>query len=102
MSIKKLVLTLFSASAGGSIGYLFGKALHNAIVYYPILKFQNYSWFNASQYLNLYYQYSNGLDNLLGFIFGLLGFTIGGLIGYQIAEALDYDDKRYKFIYGGL
>jgi len=102
MSFKKLIFTLFSAGIGGTIGYFFGKALHDTILGMGIYNFQKLPWFNASQYLKLYYQYSNGLDNLFGLIFAIIGLGIGGLIGYQIAEALSYEEKIYKKYYGRL
>jgi len=102
MSFKKIIFTLFSAGAGGGIGYVFGKALHDAILGMGIYNFQKLQWFNTTEYLKLYYQYSNGLDNLFGLIFAILGLGIGGLIGYQIAEALDYEERTYKKYYGWL
>jgi len=95
MSIKKLVLTLFSGGIGGTAGYYFGRALHDLILAMGIYNFQNYSWFNTTQYLNLYYKYSSGLDNLLGFVFAMLGLGIGGLLGYKLGEAVEYKDRRY-------
>jgi len=93
MSIKKLISTLFSGGMGGVIGYVFGKTLHDAIVYHPIYKFKDVTWFNATQYLKLYYQYSCGLDNLFGLVFGIIGLGIGGLIGYEIGKIYEKINK---------
>ena len=56
---------------------LIGKVLHDYMAYtFIISKFSNYSWFNSSQYINVYKQYSLGLDNLFMWVFGV---TCGGL-----------------------
>jgi len=74
MKLKKLIGALFTTGSGYGIGYLTGLAIHDWIAYlYPIKEFSKYSWFNASQYINLYNQYSNGLRDVFGLIFGILG-----------------------------
>jgi len=49
-----------------------GKALHDFLAYgLPKVYFSNLTWFNYDQYVKLYQHYSNNLDNLFGFVFGL-------------------------------
>ena len=36
-------------------------------------EFSKYSWFNAEQYIKLYNFYSNGLRDVFGLVFGIVG-----------------------------
>ena len=74
MKLKKLIGALFTTGAGYLVGDVTGKALHDWIAYlYPIKEFSKYAWFNASQYINVYNQYSNNLRDVFGLVFGIVG-----------------------------
>jgi len=74
VKLKKLIGALFTTGAGYLVGDVTGKALHDWIAYlYPIKEFSKYSWFNAEQYIKLYNFYSNGLRDVFGLVFGIVG-----------------------------
>jgi len=83
---RKLLGAIGSYSIGNIIGATFGKELHDILAYLmPIMEFSKYSWFNASEYIRLYQQYSYGLDNLFMTVFGITG---GGIALALYLEAL--------------
>lgn len=74
MGFKKLIGALFSTGVGYYIGDSVGKSLHDFIAYlYPIREFSKYQWFNSEQYIKLYNYYSNGLRDVFGLVFGIVG-----------------------------
>jgi hypothetical protein len=77
-------------SIGHLTGSAFGKLLHDYLAYFlPIKEFGKYPWFNPSQYIDLYKQYSFSLDNLFMWTFGI---AFGGL---ALAAYLEYLGKKY-------
>jgi hypothetical protein len=55
------------------LGEVTGKALHDLIAYeMPYQALKNETWFNYTQYVNLYQKVSGNLDALLGSIFGVV------------------------------
>ena len=54
------------------LGETAGKALHDYIAYYiPYQTLKNETWFNYTQYVNLYQRTAGNLDKVLGFAFGV-------------------------------
>jgi len=84
------------AISGGfyKLGEVFGKSLHDLLAYHmPLKYFGNYEWFNYSEYVKMYKQYSNGLDNLFGYVFGI---TFGGLaLASYVYVILKFREYKY-------
>jgi len=67
------------------MGWWFGKALHDFIAFgVPLQQFKNCSWFDSNQYINLYKQYSRGLDILFSQVFAIV------FLGFALIFALEF------------
>jgi hypothetical protein len=90
MGKLKEILKIFGIySAGHVAGYFIGKKIHEIIAYeIPLSQLEKTGWFSFEKYLRLYGNYSQGIENFLTLLFGIL---TGGL-----ALGIYYEDEFYK------